>query len=293
MTSLPPAGWYPDPTGSSGSQRYWDGSAWTEHTDVSTIGRSVDLEPLPQTGSPLATYWGDLKQSARVLWASPALVLLSVALLLIPEAQAHRARPTALWTLVGLAAELFLVGFVGAQRIWFVRKLRGRSLEPNEVWTLSWKFFWRFVRLGLLAAVALVPAIVIAIVTTSHHPNAPRGSVPLPTGFKVALVVGLLVMDVVGTFIVPALALSVTSVKDAIRLGWTITKALWPINAWYLLAPGLTFSVVAGLLPQSILPIGATIVIGAVSGVLGLWFKATTTAFYLRSFPQTTDYGSA
>lgn len=25
-----PAGWYPDPT-SAGIERYWDGSAWTEH----------------------------------------------------------------------------------------------------------------------------------------------------------------------------------------------------------------------------------------------------------------------
>jgi hypothetical protein len=27
---LPPAGWFPDPSG-SGSQRYWDGQQWTEH----------------------------------------------------------------------------------------------------------------------------------------------------------------------------------------------------------------------------------------------------------------------
>ena len=28
---LPPAGWYPDPGGEPGRQRYWDGSVWTDH----------------------------------------------------------------------------------------------------------------------------------------------------------------------------------------------------------------------------------------------------------------------
>lgn len=31
MSETPPAGWYPDPSDDS-RQRYWDGSAWTEHT---------------------------------------------------------------------------------------------------------------------------------------------------------------------------------------------------------------------------------------------------------------------
>jgi hypothetical protein len=36
MTTPPtPAGWYPDPDG-SGGQRYWDGSAWTEHRAPAT-----------------------------------------------------------------------------------------------------------------------------------------------------------------------------------------------------------------------------------------------------------------
>ncbi|MFL6084806.1 MAG: DUF4352 domain-containing protein [Mycobacterium sp.] len=34
-TPPPPAGWYPDPDG-SGGQRYWDGSAWTEHQSPAT-----------------------------------------------------------------------------------------------------------------------------------------------------------------------------------------------------------------------------------------------------------------
>lgn len=31
MSETPPAGWYPDPQDSS-RQRYWNGTAWTEHT---------------------------------------------------------------------------------------------------------------------------------------------------------------------------------------------------------------------------------------------------------------------
>lgn len=32
MRPMPSAGWYPDPSGSPGAYRYWDGAAWTEHT---------------------------------------------------------------------------------------------------------------------------------------------------------------------------------------------------------------------------------------------------------------------
>ena len=45
MTTPPtPAGWYPDPDG-SGGQRYWDGSAWTEH-------RSPGAQPTPEPAEP-------------------------------------------------------------------------------------------------------------------------------------------------------------------------------------------------------------------------------------------------
>ena len=32
MRPMPSAGWYPDPSGSPGTYRFWDGAAWTEHT---------------------------------------------------------------------------------------------------------------------------------------------------------------------------------------------------------------------------------------------------------------------
>ncbi len=35
MSDTPPAGWYPDPQDAN-RQRYWDGTAWTEHTADAT-----------------------------------------------------------------------------------------------------------------------------------------------------------------------------------------------------------------------------------------------------------------
>jgi hypothetical protein len=41
-TSAPPARWYPDPE-HAGWQRYWDGTAWTDHR--APILQSADLKP--------------------------------------------------------------------------------------------------------------------------------------------------------------------------------------------------------------------------------------------------------
>ena len=56
MTTPPtPAGWYPDPDG-SGGQRYWDGSAWTEHRPPATPGPAKHTAPAepPASDQPTA-----------------------------------------------------------------------------------------------------------------------------------------------------------------------------------------------------------------------------------------------
>ena len=45
-----PAGWYPDPDG-SGGQRYWDGSAWTEHRSPATPGPAQPTAAAEPPGS--------------------------------------------------------------------------------------------------------------------------------------------------------------------------------------------------------------------------------------------------
>jgi uncharacterized protein DUF4352/uncharacterized protein DUF2510 len=51
MTTPPtPAGWYPDPDG-SGGQRYWDGSAWTEHRSPAAHEPTEPPAPAQPPGS--------------------------------------------------------------------------------------------------------------------------------------------------------------------------------------------------------------------------------------------------
>ncbi|HYZ68493.1 MAG TPA: DUF4352 domain-containing protein, partial [Mycobacterium sp.] len=65
MTTPPtPAGWYPDPDG-SGGQRYWDGSAWTEH-------RSPAATPSPEPSEPPAAEPPPSEQPTSVVSIPPA-----------------------------------------------------------------------------------------------------------------------------------------------------------------------------------------------------------------------------
>ncbi len=53
MTDTPPAGWYPDPA-VPGTQRYWDGGTWTDHTaPLATTTPPSGLPPLASFGQRL------------------------------------------------------------------------------------------------------------------------------------------------------------------------------------------------------------------------------------------------
>lgn len=61
-TPPPPPGWYPDPGGAPGVQRYWDGATWTQHTHSGPIGVPTPASPQSTSrsnwlpGSALASY---------------------------------------------------------------------------------------------------------------------------------------------------------------------------------------------------------------------------------------------
>src|SRR5688500_9030315 len=94
-----------------------------------------------------AEFVADLARSLRAWRTAPALPLASVALsqaLLVPD--------DLFW--LGLPVALFGIGWLGTERIWYLRIFRGEEIKRGELWRLTWAFFWRFLRLGLLMAMA-------------------------------------------------------------------------------------------------------------------------------------------
>jgi hypothetical protein len=202
-------------------------------------------------------------------------------------------RPRAVAGLLSFAVEVFLIGFVGAQRVWFLRKLRGIHFEAREAWTVPWRFFGRFLCLDLLGTLLVIPIVVPLAIATAHHRTTTTQRVHLSPWVTVGVVIGAFVVDVAMTFVVPALALNVHSVKSGIRLGWNMTKSTWPTNAWYMFAPGVTIVAVAAVLPESVASSGVYLLIGLISALLNLWFKGAIVAFYVRSVDPASPDGSA
>lgn len=288
-TQGPDGGWQPpDDERTSGKAR----------TEVQTSGwdpgmpsalPTVIPDPIPQSGRAWSTYRADLKWSASALMASPWLVFVSIAPFVLLELRVRDVHPVVLWSLLWLAAEVFFLGFIGTQRVWFLRRVRGVGIHPGEVWTLSWRFFGRFFCLDLLLAIPILAVAIPVIVANTHQVVNSTGAVVTTTSYTWKLTVAVValgfVFDVLLTFVVPALALSTRSVRASFGLGWKVTKRCWPTDAWYLFAPGITLLALSGALPRSVISTGGVIVLGLISSLLALWFKGANAAFYIRSVP--------
>jgi hypothetical protein len=101
----------------------------------------------------------------------------------------------------------------------------GPATLPGAAWRVPWQFFGRFLCLDLLGTILVIPIVVPVAIATARGRTNTTQSVHLSAWVTVGAVIGAFVVDVALTFVVPALALNVRSVKESIRLGWGMTKA--------------------------------------------------------------------
>jgi len=245
-------------------------------------------------------FWLDLGKALRAWGAAPALPIVSTVLLLLTELSSiagpglRSAVPNFPWfavlTLISLPFLLFWVGWLGTQRIWYLRIFRGETLSAGEAWHLSWSYVGRYVVLGVIVGTPITALIVAVIFSEAQTAAATGTATPsrLP-GWTTGLFLAYwFVADVVLTFVTPALAYTTPRVRDAIAIGWSMLRSTWPQCGIYALLPPLTLTAFATYNPSSVSPL-ALLVISVASTLLGLLTKGAIASFYIDHGPRVVD----
>ena len=229
----------------------------------------------------------DLGQAAGVLVSDPLLPALTAVLTGGAVALGRLGHG---WTVLMLPLDVFLLGFAGTQRVWFLRGFRFRSMNPGEIWPMTLAFIPRFLALSLVTGVSLVAATFVLQGLDLPLSFASHAAAHRSLG---VLVGACLLADVALTFVTPALALSVYSWREALRRGLRMLWETWPASALYAFTPGITiFALSASAPPKSsdgTFDIG---LVAAAGAVLALWFKGAIVALYVRRHPGITDGGA-
>ena len=187
-------------------------------------------------------------------------------------------------TLLGL----LLVGWPGAQRLWYLRLWTGRTLTPAEAARATLRCFGRFFVLGLVvglsAAVLAIPAIVAVVLAADFGPD---GAPTFPEGVPGWALVYIALLSVAGyallTFVTPALVYSSKRVSEAIPIGLRLLRRSWPRTAAYVLVPAVLASAPTLLMDDVLAqPSAALTVLGALVAALG---RGATAAYYVRCVP--------
>lgn len=238
------------------------------------VGGWKDLSHVNAIPATWAEFKNDLSASFKSWRVAPLLPLTSVSLLLT----SYIPNP---WWWLGLPAFLFSVGWVGSERIWYLRIYRNEGIAPRELWRMTWAFFWRFVRLGLLTAIVWSPVLFLAFRNIANDPENAETAFSTPTVW-IPFAILTVVTDFALTFVTPALAFSTRRVPEAVRLGFRMLRDHWPRTAWYALVPPLAVVIMFRVAEPTALSLWGRVAVSAGSTLLNLWFKGATAAFYLR-----------
>lgn len=220
----------------------------------------------------------DFAAALRTVQRAPWLVVVTVALgkapAAIPSTTHHR---TAGWAVLLLPLILFEIGFSGTQRVWLLRTWRQIPLSLGDCWTLSWRFFGRLFRLGLLVYWPLVILIIPAgLVAHAEHAT-----------WVVAVFVAVtnLLLDTLLTFVVPELVFGPASAVDAWRSGRHLLRVSWPACRWYVLTPGLCLIAIGNSLGRIETQRWVAAIAAGLAALVALAMKGAILSSYVRLRP--------
>ena len=184
---------------------------------------------------------------------------------------------------------LFLLGWYGAERVFFQRHLEGKAVRVPHLLQLARPFVGRFFVLGVF--VGIIGATVGFAVLRILGSDLAQGAAAMPLASQLVLAVLAITMDFLLTFVTPALAYTTRSVSEALGIGVAIIRETWPRSALYVLCPPLALNIL-----QNIFPVGGVAlrcIVTSVVVLVGLLAKGAIAAFYLREQGSYSEDGAA
>ncbi len=216
----------------------------------------------------------DVSFAARALLSQPAVVIVPVLLWSLPITSTAGARHPNPWLLIVYSVGmLFSIGWMGAERIFFLRHHEKQPVTMGELLGLVTSFFGRFFALGLLFLLAFffwaVPLMMLCQPLAAH-----------PIRYHLGIALFMTAMDFALTFVPSALAFTTRSVRRALRIGYWMIRRTWPRCGLYVLCPPLALNFINAVYPMHLTSVRLAVTAGLT--VIGLLAKGATAAFYLR-----------
>lgn len=176
-----------------------------------------------------------------------------------------------------------LMGWVGAERLWYLRAFTDRTMTPAEALRWTRRYFGRFFRLFVLTVLAAAPLgipVAIGVVRATQTAARSGEDIRLGVGLLVYMSAVALVIDFALTFVTPALVYATSSAREAVGIGFRLLRATWPHAAPYVLLPPLAVVVLMRMFSDSVGMLGSTVVV--LTSLLSLIARGATCALYLR-----------
>jgi hypothetical protein len=162
--------------------------------------------------------------------------------------------------------------------IWYQRAFDGRGSNARELIPLTWGFVARYFWLVGLASIPISIVVVPLAITKLLAADSLRS-----LDGRLGLNAYLAVVQIVGTFMVPALAFSTRRVTKAVPVGLRMITQFWPANWKYVVIPGFVTAALASVywlapsLSRPALEILTTLISLVFAGAIARYYLRTTT----------------
>lgn len=184
-------------------------------------------------------------------------------------------------TVVGMAVMLVTLGFLGAERLWFVFADRGERVPPKEILQASKVLWKRFLGLGIYALCLFVPVMLIGIALAAAVAGDAETRRTVGTS---TVVVAAFAFDIVFTFATPATAFGGLNAGEAVRRSLSIIRSEWPSSSWYAIAPPVALQALVLALPADAIGTVPRIAVLLAAALIRLVCVGAVALFYADRF---------